>query len=169
MYIKNIKIKNFKSIEETKIDFSPLTMFVGGNASGKSNIINAFRFIQNIITYGIDNAIALQGGIQYIANANLPKGEKIEISFTIDVSNEMWLRHLQNRKFALEVEEIDYSFAIQPNKRGLGYHIAYDFIKSGKFTIGDLILFEHCFWFLTELPGAISGILSKYKQIHNLL
>lgn len=42
---------------------------------------------------------------------------------------------------------------------------AYGFIKDGTFTVGDLILFEHCFWFLTELPSAISGILSKYKQI----
>ena len=42
---------------------------------------------------------------------------------------------------------------------------AYGFIKDGKFTVGDLILFEHCLWFLTELPSAISGILSKYKQL----
>lgn len=42
---------------------------------------------------------------------------------------------------------------------------AYGFIKDGTFTVGDLILFEHCFWFLTELPSAISGILSKYKQL----
>lgn len=129
MYIKNISINNFKSIENENINFEPLTMLVGANASGKSNIINIFRFIENIITDGIDNAIALQGGIQYIANANLPKGEKIEIAFTIDVRNETWMRHLQNRKFALEVQEIDYKFIIQPNIRGTGYHIAYDYVK----------------------------------------
>lgn len=129
MYIKRIFIKNFKSIEEAEIEFQPLTMIVGANASGKSNIINVFRFIENIMTDGIENAVALQGGIQYISNANLPKGEKIEICFTIDVSNETWMRHLQNRKFALEVQEIDYKFIIQPNKRGGGYHIAYDYVK----------------------------------------
>lgn len=129
MYIKKISIKNFKSIEEAEIEFQPLTMIVGANASGKSNIINVFRFIENILTDGIENAVALQGGIQYIANANLPKGEKIEIRFIIDVSNETWMRHLQNKKFALEVEEIDYKFIIQPNKKGGGYHIAYDYVK----------------------------------------
>lgn len=129
MYIKNISIKNFKSIEAEEIEFRPLTMIVGANASGKSNIINVFRFIENIMTDGLENAVALQGGIQYISNANLPKGEKIEISFTIDVSNETWMRHLQNRKFALEVQEIDYKFVIQPNKKGSRYHIAYDYVK----------------------------------------
>lgn len=129
MYIKNMSIKNFKSIEEAEIEFNPLTMIVGANASGKSNIINVFRFIENIMTDGIENAVALQGGIQYISNANLPKGEKIEIRFTIDVSNETWMRHLQNKKLALEVQEIDYKFIIQPNKKGGGYHIAYDYVK----------------------------------------
>lgn len=129
MYIKNMSIKNFKSIEEAEIEFNPLTMIVGANASGKSNIINVFRFIENIMTDGIENAVALQGGIQYISNANLPKGEKIEIRFTIDVSNESWMRHLQNKKLALEVQEIDYKFIIQPNKKGGGYHIAYDYVK----------------------------------------
>ena len=129
MYIKSISIKNFKSIEKAEIEFQPLTMIVGANASGKSNIINVFRFIENIMTDGIENAVALQGGIQYISNANLSKGEKIEIRFTIDLSNETWMRHLQNRKFALEVQEIDYKFIIQPNKKGGGYHIAYDYVK----------------------------------------
>ena len=104
-------------------------MLVGANAAGKSNIINVFRFIQSIIVDGLDNAIALQGGIQYVANANLPKGEKIEISFTIDLQNEKWMRHIQNSKFALRVQSIEYKFIIQPNKRGLGYHIDYDCVE----------------------------------------
>ncbi len=129
MYIKKIYISNFKSIDKANIELEPLTMFVGANASGKSNIINVLRFIENIMTGGIENAVALQGGIQYISNANLPKGEKIEVAFTIDVRNESWMRHLQNRKFALQVQEIEYRFVIQPNKRGSGYHIDYDYMK----------------------------------------
>ncbi len=128
MYIKKLAIHNFKSIADTEIVFSPFTMVVGANAAGKSNLINVFRFIQNIITEGIDSAIALQGGIQYISNANMPKGEPVEISFTIDLKKEHWMRHLQARKHALRVRSIDYKFIIQPNKRGLGYRIAYDFV-----------------------------------------
>lgn len=129
MFIKKIEIYNFKSIEKQIINFSPLTMLVGANASGKSNLINVFRFIQNIITDGIENAVALQGGIQYVTNANLQKGEKIEISFIIDVRNETWIRHLSDKKYALEVEEVECKFVIQPNKKGMGYAIPYDYIK----------------------------------------
>lgn len=42
---------------------------------------------------------------------------------------------------------------------------AFDYIKLGTFSIGDLILFEHCFWFFTDLPGALSGMFGKYKQM----
>lgn len=129
MYIKNLFVKNFKSIETISLDFEPLIMLVGANAAGKSNIINVFRFIQDIMSDGIDNAIALQGGIQYIANANLPKGERIEICFTLDLHNETWIRHMRSKKIALKIQEIDYRFIIQPNKKGLGYHISYDYVK----------------------------------------
>ena len=129
MYIKELSIQNFKSIENAQIDFSPLSIVVGANAAGKSNLINVFRFIEDILVDGLENAIALQGGIQYLSNVNMPKGEKIRIAFTIDLLKENWIRHLQNKGYSLKVKEIDYEFIIQPNKRGLGYHIDYDYIK----------------------------------------
>ena len=87
MYIKSLMVHNFKSIDTVQIDFNPMTMIIGANATRKSNIINVFRFIEDIMTDGIENAIALQGGIQYIANANLSRGEPIEIQFTIDLKD----------------------------------------------------------------------------------
>lgn len=121
-----MKIKNFKSIASADIDFEPLTMLVGANASGKSNLINVFRFISNILTAGIDNAIALQGGISYLANASLPKGTPIKISFTLDLSNEGWVRSTEDKNICIEIKKVDYHFVIQPNLKGTGYRIATD-------------------------------------------
>lgn len=126
MFISNLKIKNFKSISSADINFEPLTMLVGANASGKSNLINVFRFISNIATVGIDNAIALQGGMPYLANASLPKGTPIEIAFTLDLSNEGWIRSPEHRTNGMEIKKIDYHFVIQPNLKGSGYHIVAD-------------------------------------------
>lgn len=126
MVISNLKIRNFKSIASADIDFNPLTMLVGANASGKSNLINVFRFISNIATEGLDNAVALQGGIPYLANASLPKGTPIEISFTLDLANEGWVRSTGKKTVALEIQKIDYHFTLQPNLRGGGYHIISD-------------------------------------------
>lgn len=129
MFIKKVSIRNFKSIKETDINFAPFTMIVGSNASGKSNLINVFRFIGNIATDGIDNAIALQGGIPYLANANMPKGEPIVIHFVLDLSEEDWVRNPRTTDLLLNVQELEYKFVIQPHLKGTGYRIAEDYLK----------------------------------------
>lgn len=41
----SITIKNFKSYQEATLPLAPLTLLIGANASGKSNAIEAFRFL----------------------------------------------------------------------------------------------------------------------------
>jgi len=134
MRIKRMHVKNFKSIKEMEIEFSSLTMLVGANASGKSNIINVFRFISNCMTFGVDNAISLQGGMPYLANVCLDKKTPIEIEFEIDFSDDDWVRMpAQNdeleESIGLLLKDIKYSFAIKPNNKGFGYSIAYDNVE----------------------------------------
>jgi len=43
--LKNIIIKNFKSYSEQRLALAPLTLMIGANASGKSNALEAFRFL----------------------------------------------------------------------------------------------------------------------------
>lgn len=135
MYIKKLKVANFRSIECAEINFSPLSMIVGANASGKSNLINVFRFIENIVADGIDNAIALQGGTSYLTNVRAGKGTPIEIGFSLDLSDEGWVRKTQSKNYASEIKSIDYNFSILPNKRGNGYRISEDHL---------LIIFNCC-------------------------
>lgn len=125
MYIKKLSIKNFKSISFADIEFSKLTLLVGANASGKSNLINVFRFLADIENRGVDNAIALQGGITYLRNVSQPKDQNISIGFTIDFSDEDWARRITPTN-ALKIEYIENEFSIKPNKRGNGYKIFSD-------------------------------------------
>lgn len=126
LLIEKLCVKNFKSIKDMELNFNSLTVIVGANASGKSNLINVFRFISNAMIMGIDNAIALQGGMPYLSNASLPKGTPIEISFTVDVSNEGWVKRSELRTIGFETQKICCHFIIQPNLRGYGYHITTD-------------------------------------------
>ncbi|UZE97628.1 AAA family ATPase [Alkalimarinus alittae] len=43
--LKDIIIKNFKSYSEQQLALAPLTLMIGANASGKSNALEAFRFL----------------------------------------------------------------------------------------------------------------------------
>jgi predicted ATPase len=43
--LTEIQIKNFKSYQNQVLHLSPLTLMIGANASGKSNALEAFRFL----------------------------------------------------------------------------------------------------------------------------
>jgi len=129
VFIKRLHVRNFKSIQEADILFTPLCMIVGANAAGKSNIIDIFRFIGNIINDGIDHAIALQGGMPYLANANMPKGTSVDIHFVLDLSSEGWARSVRNSGIDLHVQELEYRFSLKPHLRGSGYRISEDYLR----------------------------------------
>ncbi|HEY2014952.1 MAG TPA: AAA family ATPase, partial [Bryobacteraceae bacterium] len=46
--ITHIEISGFKSLEKVSLDLGPLNIFVGTNASGKSNFFDALRVLQGI-------------------------------------------------------------------------------------------------------------------------
>ena len=46
--ITSIRLKNFKNFADETLPLGPFTVIVGANASGKSNIRDAFRFLHGI-------------------------------------------------------------------------------------------------------------------------
>ena len=80
MLIKRITLQNFKNFERLEIDLNNINIIVGANASGKSNFIQSIRFLRDIQKYGIENAISLQGGFEYLQNIQLKGQENTLIS-----------------------------------------------------------------------------------------
>jgi predicted ATPase len=46
--LKKIRLTNFKSFVDEEVEVAPLTLLVGANASGKSNFLDAIRFLQGL-------------------------------------------------------------------------------------------------------------------------
>lgn len=67
MFLKSVSIQHYKSLAEVEIaDLKPLTLLVGTNAVGKSNIVDALKFIRDIAVDGLDHAMSTRGGIGII-------------------------------------------------------------------------------------------------------
>lgn len=49
-FLEKVHIKNFLSLRDVELPLKPLTVLVGPNASGKSNILNALRLLNTVIT-----------------------------------------------------------------------------------------------------------------------
>lgn len=83
MKIKKLRLANFKNFEDTEITFGDMNVIVGANASGKSNVLEALRFLRNISDFGLENAISLMGGREYLQNVSIgtTKPTKIEVEY----------------------------------------------------------------------------------------
>jgi len=51
--LERLSIKNFTSIREARIELGKLNVFIGPNASGKSNLLKALRLLRNQIKIGV--------------------------------------------------------------------------------------------------------------------
>lgn len=58
--IEQITIKNFKSFKDVSVKLGPMNIFIGANASGKSNFFDALRVLQGI-GYGFTLSEILDG------------------------------------------------------------------------------------------------------------
>lgn len=60
--LEKLTIKNFKSIREQTLELGPLNVFIGGNGSGKSNLIQVFKFLREILNQNLAGYTATKGG-----------------------------------------------------------------------------------------------------------
>lgn len=64
--ITKVWAKNFRSIEYAELELDPLTVLVGPNASGKSNLLDIIGFLSDAVRDGLETAINRRGGIDSI-------------------------------------------------------------------------------------------------------
>jgi predicted ATPase len=63
---KSLQIRHFKSIERADIELGYINIFVGNNGSGKSNIVDAVRFLKEMASNGLDRAVSDRHGIESV-------------------------------------------------------------------------------------------------------
>ena len=81
-HIAKVWAKNFRSIECAELELGLLTVLVGPNSSGKSNLIDILGFLGDAARLGLETAITRRGGIDSIGRKS-PTGKVLgpEIGF----------------------------------------------------------------------------------------
>lgn len=65
--ITRMRFKNWRSLRDVTIDnITPLTVFIGANSSGKSNILDALHFLRYALENGVSEAVYTWGGFDSI-------------------------------------------------------------------------------------------------------
>jgi len=100
-------------------------VIIGANASGKSNFVHIFEFLTDITSLGLDNAISMQGGVEYLRNMNIGASEPLSIKVVSD-QEFGWGLETKAGLIGIETYEATYEFALKFNKRGSGFRIVKD-------------------------------------------
>jgi predicted ATPase len=108
MAITNIAISNFKSFKELDLDLRRFNVVIGANASGKSNLVEVFRFLKSIEDNDLDDAVSLHGGQKAILNRRIGVSGPLKMRVISD----------QPTKWAgwegiVQIHEMRYEFALR--------------------------------------------------------
>jgi predicted ATPase len=134
MPIQRIRAANFKSFSEIDIDLCRFNVVIGSNAAGKSNFIGIFKFLRDISRNGLVNAIAMQGGAEYIPNAKIGPSRDLEIKVVYQPDPAAELLHHEGTEgpsLCMELCESSYEFALRFDPHGDGFSITKDRLVIG--------------------------------------
>ena len=82
--IKRLKVRNFLSLKDADLELGTRNLLVGPNMSGKSNLIDCFRFLTTMVLSGLNKAFLDRGGFQEVVWKG---GDENRISFGLTVED----------------------------------------------------------------------------------
>src|SRR5215210_4107750 len=65
-FLTRVVLENYKSIARCDVPLGSLTFLVGANGSGKSNFLDALRFVADALRSSLDHALRDRGGIKQV-------------------------------------------------------------------------------------------------------
>lgn len=96
MYVSHLKVRNWRNFPRIDVDLRERQFVVGPNASGKSNLMDVFRFLRDIAKTeggGLQKAVADRGGMTRIRNLAARRDPDIAIEVRLsdpDNGRETW-------------------------------------------------------------------------------
>ena len=85
-FVRRVRIRNYKSIGYCDIELGRFTILVGHNGAGKSNFLDALRFVSDALRTSIDQAAGSRGGIGQVLRRSLDKPRSFVIALELGLS-----------------------------------------------------------------------------------
>jgi predicted ATPase len=120
--ITQIEIDGFKTFSKFKMEFAPLTIIAGANASGKSNLFDAMQLLSRIVDTDLKTAFSEQRGdaselfTRYDNGANAD-----EMSFSAELLLDKFIKDKFGGETQLKYTRLRYEIKIKQiiNERGM--------------------------------------------------
>jgi predicted ATPase len=87
MIITKIHLKNWKNFGEVNADCGKRVFLIGPNASGKSNFLDALRFLRDVAQDGLKKAVEMRGGMKALRHLSARRQTDVTINVKL---NDTW-------------------------------------------------------------------------------
>lgn len=87
--IRNVQIRNYKSISQLSVNLETFTVLVGPNGSGKSNFIDALAFVKDCLFRSIELAFTDRGRIEAVRRRSIGHPTHIGIRMKLELENDI--------------------------------------------------------------------------------
>lgn len=98
--LRQLQIRNFRSISEATVDLGCLNVFVGLNGAGKTNFLDALAFVNDCLSESVELAFKNRGGIAAVRRKSAGHPYNIGLRLIIELD---------------EATSADYSFEVTAN------------------------------------------------------
>jgi predicted ATPase len=102
VFLQRVQIRNYKSIADCDVQLGRLTLLVGRNGAGKSNFLDALRFVSDSLETSIDHALKSRGGVAAVRRISTGHPRNVQIKL----------------QFELQDQQGEYGFELRSESKG---------------------------------------------------
>lgn len=97
MRFTRLRLENWKNFREVDVALSDRTILIGANASGKTNLFDALRFLCELADPkgGFQNAVAVREGVSQIRSLHARKYPSVAIDIEAQIEQTLWRYRLE--------------------------------------------------------------------------
>lgn len=119
-FLRRVKIRNYKSIAECDVELGRFNVIVGRNGSGKSNFLDAIRFVAESLETSLDHAVRSRGGIEdVLRRRSVIELQAAEVVEEVQIDNGSGIERVLRRTPALPaVLSIELQFRLADGGSG---------------------------------------------------
>jgi len=78
--LEELTVRNFKSIRQQTLRLGRMNVFIGGNGSGKSNLVGVFRFLNQVVQEQLQTYTGTAGGADNILYFGRKRSPSLELA-----------------------------------------------------------------------------------------